>query len=99
MNALFESLGYVFGSLLWFAYGLVKNFAIAILIFTVILRALQFPLQIKSQKSMAGTMRLHKKQQEIQEKYGKNAMLKGMNFLEGGTTIERNGQIGGHKAE
>ena len=36
---------------------------------------------------------------QIQAKYGKNAMLKGMNFLEGGTTIERNGQIGGHKAE
>jgi len=34
----------------------------------------------------------------IQDKYGKNAMLKGMNLMEGGTTIERNGQIGGHKA-
>ncbi|MBR5109726.1 MAG: hypothetical protein IK099_05985 [Clostridia bacterium] len=34
----------------------------------------------------------------IQERYGKNAMLKGMNFLEGGTTRERNGQIGGHRA-
>ena len=34
----------------------------------------------------------------IQEKYGKNAILKGMNLLDGGTTIERNDQIGGHKA-
>ena len=34
----------------------------------------------------------------VQRKYGKNAILKGMNLLEGGTTIERNGQIGGHKA-
>ena len=34
----------------------------------------------------------------LQDKFGKNAMLKGMNLLEGGTTIERNGQIGGHKA-
>ena len=34
---------------------------------------------------------------DIKEKYGKNAILKGMNFEEGGTTIERNGQIGGHK--
>lgn len=33
----------------------------------------------------------------IKSKYGKNAILKGMNFIEGGTTIERNGQIGGHK--
>lgn len=34
----------------------------------------------------------------IQEKYGKNSMLKGMNFLEGATTRQRNGQIGGHAA-
>lgn len=33
----------------------------------------------------------------IKSKYGKNAILKGMNFIEGGTTIERNEQIGGHK--
>ena len=34
----------------------------------------------------------------IKSKYGKNAILKGMNFVEGGTTIERNKQIGGHKS-
>ncbi len=33
----------------------------------------------------------------IQKKYGKNSILKGMNLEEGGTTIERNKQIGGHK--
>ncbi len=35
----------------------------------------------------------------LQEKFGKNAVLKGMNLSEGATTIMRNGQIGGHKAE
>ncbi len=35
----------------------------------------------------------------MQERYGKNAVLRGMNLVEGGTTIERNGQVGGHKAE
>jgi len=35
---------------------------------------------------------------EIRKKYGKNAILKGMNFEEGATTIDRNNQIGGHKA-
>ena len=35
---------------------------------------------------------------DIKKKYGKNAVLKGMNFEEGATTRERNGQIGGHKA-
>lgn len=34
----------------------------------------------------------------IKNKYGKNAIIKGMNLQEEGTTIERNGQIGGHKA-
>lgn len=34
----------------------------------------------------------------IQGRFGKNALLKGMNYLEGGTTIDRNGQIGGHRA-
>ena len=33
----------------------------------------------------------------IKKKYGKNAIIKGMNLEEGATTIERNGQIGGHK--
>lgn len=34
----------------------------------------------------------------IQKKYGKNALLKGMNLEEGATTRDRNAQIGGHKA-
>lgn len=34
----------------------------------------------------------------VKKKYGKNAILKGMNLQEGATTIARNSQIGGHKA-
>ncbi len=34
----------------------------------------------------------------IKKKYGKNAILKGLNFEEGATAKERNQQIGGHKA-
>lgn len=34
----------------------------------------------------------------IKRKYGKNAILKGMNLEEGATGRERNGQIGGHRA-
>lgn len=34
----------------------------------------------------------------IKKKYGKNAILKGLNFQEGATTKARNEQIGGHKA-
>lgn len=35
---------------------------------------------------------------DVQKKYGKNALVKGMNLQEGATTLERNAQIGGHKA-
>ena len=35
---------------------------------------------------------------EIRRKYGKNAILKGINLEEGATTVDRNKQIGGHKA-
>jgi DNA polymerase V len=35
---------------------------------------------------------------KIKNKFGKNAILKGMNLQEGATTIERNAQVGGHKA-
>ena len=35
---------------------------------------------------------------DIKNKYGKNAILKGMNLEEGATAKRRNGQIGGHKA-
>jgi DNA polymerase V len=34
---------------------------------------------------------------DIKKKYGKNAIIKGMNLQDGATTVERNNQIGGHK--
>ena len=43
--------------------------------------------------------RLQEAMLQIKNRYGKNAILKGTNFREGATTIQRNQQIGGHKAE
>jgi len=34
----------------------------------------------------------------VKKKYGKNAILKGTSLQEGATAMERNRQIGGHKA-
>lgn len=34
----------------------------------------------------------------LQERFGRNAVLKGMNLIQGATTIERNGTIGGHRS-
>lgn len=41
---------------------------------------------------------LQKAMLDIKGKFGKNAILKGMNLEKSGTTIERNQQIGGHKS-
>lgn len=58
--------------------------------------------ETKGSRKKGGTQAHHKKAQEaalkIQQKYGKNAMLKGMDLAEGATQKERNRQIGGHKA-
>ena len=35
---------------------------------------------------------------EVRKKFGTNALFNGMNLLDGATTLERNQQIGGHKA-
>ena len=50
------------------------------------------PVKLEQEKRLQNAMLT------IQDKYGKNAILKGTNYLEGATTRERNGQIGGHKS-
>ena len=35
---------------------------------------------------------------KIKRKYGKNAIIKGTDLQEGATAVQRNSQIGGHKA-
>ena len=52
----------------------------------------------KKQEEREREKRRQKAVLEIQERFGKNAILKGMNLEEGATTRERNAQIGGHKA-
>ncbi len=52
----------------------------------------------EEQKKLKKERQIQKAVISIKKKYGKNAVLKGMNFEEGATAIERNGQVGGHKA-
>lgn len=47
---------------------------------------------------LAKERKLQEAMLQVKKKYGKNAMLKGMNLQEGAMTRERNNQIGGHKA-
>lgn len=58
-------------------------------------------LERKREEEQAELERERKVQQAmlaIKKKFGKNAVLRGMNLEEGATAKERNGQIGGHRA-
>ena len=52
--------------------------------------------EIEKEQEELTEKELQKAMIDIKRKYGKNAILKGMNLQEGGTTIDRNKQIGGH---
>ncbi|EXG85946.1 nucleotidyltransferase/DNA polymerase involved in DNA repair [Clostridium sp. ASBs410] len=52
----------------------------------------------EEEAELAREKSMQKAMLEIKKKYGKNAILKGMNLEEGATTLDRNKQIGGHKA-
>lgn len=52
----------------------------------------------EEEKALEREKRMQQAMLNIKKKFGKNAILKGMNLEEGATTVERNKQIGGHKA-
>lgn len=52
----------------------------------------------KEEKALQNEKNMQKAIIELKNRYGKNAVLRGMNLEEGATTISRNSTIGGHKA-
>ena len=69
---LFGFLGSIFGWVLYGAYLLVRNYGVAILLFTLVTKLVFFPSTIKQQKSMAKNARLSGQMQALREKYGNN---------------------------
>jgi len=68
------SISNLFGYILNFIYGLVQNYGIAIIIFSVLLKLILLPLSIKQQKTMKKTAKIQAKVKEIQEKYKNDQM-------------------------
>ena len=68
MNFLGVPLGYA----IYYIYKLIPNYAISIIIFTVILRIIMLPMAIKQQKSLAKTSAFQPYINEINKKYAKN---------------------------
>lgn len=72
MNSIFGFFGSILGYLLWFLYTIFRNYGVAIILFTIILKLVMFPMSLKQQKSMASQSKLAAKQKELQKKYGTN---------------------------
>ena len=66
---MFKLCARLFGFVLNFIYGIVNNYGVAIIIFTVVLKLFLFPLSIKQQKTMKKSAKIQVKVKEIQEKY------------------------------
>ena len=62
----------IFGYVLNFIYEIVKNYGLAIIIFSVLIKVLMIPLSIKQQKTMKKSTKIQKKLKEIQFKYKNN---------------------------
>lgn len=64
--------GYPLGWIMWACYQVIPVYAVALILFTVITKALLVPLSIKQQKSMVKMQIFQPRMQEIQKKYANN---------------------------
>ena len=69
---LYSIIGTPLGYIMWVCYLLVNNFGWAIIIFTLIVKAAMFPLNLKQQKNMAKSQLFAPRVKEIQTKYRNN---------------------------
>ena len=63
---------HVLGFIMSFCYGLVENVGVAIILFTIIVRILMFPISVKQQKTTSKSQIFAPKLKEIQTKYRGN---------------------------
>lgn len=69
IDFIYSIIGTPLGYIMWVCYLLVNNFGWAIIIFTFLIKAAMFPLNLKQQKNMAASQLFMPKVQEIQKKY------------------------------
>lgn len=69
MIAFFANL---FGYVLNFIYNIVKNYGVAIIIFSILVKVLMIPISLKQQKTMKKSAKIQAKMKEIQFKYKNN---------------------------
>ena len=72
MNFIYELIGVPLGYLMSLIYNIVPNYAIAIIIFTLVTKLLLFPMNYKTQKNAARMQLLQPKLQKLQKSFSNN---------------------------
>ena len=79
---MFKFFANFFGYVLNGIYGIVNNYGIAIIIFTLIVKGLMLPLSIKQQKTMKKSAKIQKEAKEIQDKYKNDQVRQSQELME-----------------
>lgn len=66
---MFKFFANIFGYVLNFIYGIVNNYGVAIILFTILLKVIMLPISIKQQKTMKKSAKIQGQVKEIQDKY------------------------------
>ena len=72
MNALYDIIGIPFGYLMMLIYHFVDNYAVAIIIFTVVTKVILLPVNYKTQKNAARMQLLNPKLEKLRKSYSNN---------------------------
>ena len=72
MTGLYDIIGVPFGYLMRFIYSIFKNYAVSIIVFTIVTRLLMFPVTFSTQKSSARMSLLSPKLEKLKKSYGSN---------------------------
>ena len=72
MDYIYTIVGYPLGWAMWLCYQLTNNYALSLLIFTIIMRLALLPITLKQQKSTIKMQMLRPKIDDLQKKYAKN---------------------------
>ena len=79
---MFSFFASLFGYILNAIYGVVNNYGLAIIIFTVILKTVMLPISIKQQKKMKKSAKIQVKAKEIQEKYSNDQVRQSQELMD-----------------
>ena len=69
---MFQFFANIFGYLLSFMYGIINNYGLAIILFTIVIKILFIPFSVKQQRTMKKSTKMQEKMKVIQFKYKNN---------------------------